>query len=144
MARKKRREELEVADIPISSMIDIIFLLIIFFVVTAALDKEVEDEVVKLSKAPHGQPVKKKNPRSLTINVRPDGSMNVGGVVMSTKKIEYTLRTVANKWYSGNPKNLPIIIRGDNRVKHGHIQKAMDAVTNTGLYRVKFMAVIEN
>jgi len=111
MAKKnRRREEQDVADIPISSMIDIIFLLIIFFVVTAALDKEVEDEVVKLSKAPHGKPIVKKNPRSLTINVRPDGTMNIGGIQMSTKKIEYTLRTVANKWYPGNAKALPIII----------------------------------
>jgi len=60
MAKKKKRAQLAEASVPISAMIDIVFLLIIFFVVTASIDKEVEDEMITLSNAPHGKPVVKK------------------------------------------------------------------------------------
>ncbi len=136
MARKKREQE--EANVPISAMIDIVFLLIIFFVVTASIDKEAEDEEVKLSNAPHGKPVKKKDPRSITINVRRNGSMNIGGRHMSKSEITAALTVAADR----HGHNIPIIIRGDHRVQHGHIKEVTEAVTDTGLYKVKFNAVI--
>ena len=45
MAKGSKKPQMDDnAEVPISSMIDVVFLLIIFFVVTAAVDKEVEDE----------------------------------------------------------------------------------------------------
>ena len=43
MAKKTRLMTEEAASVPISSMIDIVFLLIIFFIVTATLDKDMQD-----------------------------------------------------------------------------------------------------
>jgi len=140
MARKKKEREAADASFPISSMIDIVFLLIIFFVVTAAIDKEMEDEMVKLANAPHGKVVKKKDPRGVTINVRKSGDLFVNGSVMSKPMVSNILRGAAQKW--GN--EIPIIIRGDANAAHGYIKEVMEAVTDTGLYRVKFNAVIDN
>lgn len=134
MAKKREVEE---AEIPISSMIDIVFLLIIFFVVTASLDKEIEDEQIKLTNAPHGKPLKKKDPRGVTINVRQNGQINVSGQLVSMGVLSDILTNQASKF--GN--DIPIVIRGDRNVQHGYIQKVMDAVTKTKLYRVKFQAI---
>ncbi len=139
MARKRRKNEYGEAAMPISAMIDITFLLIIFFVVTAAMDKEIEDEAILLSKAPHGKPVVKKDPRSVVVNVRKDGSVNINAVEKSMGEITTTLTVAASKW--GN--DMPIVIRGDKDVQHYHIRKVMDAITKTGLYRVRFDALIE-
>lgn len=134
MARKKEVEE---AEIPISSMIDIVFLLIIFFVVTASLDKEIEDEQVEQANAPHGKPLKKKDPRGVTINVRRNGQINVSGQLVSMGVLSDILTNQASKF--GN--DIPIVVRGDRNVQHGYIQKVMEAVTKTKLYRVKFQAI---
>ena len=132
----KKREEKD-ADIPISSMIDIIFLLIIFFVVTASLDKEIEDDQVEQTNAPHGKPLKKKDPRGVTINVRKNGQINVSGQLVSMGVLSDILTNQASKF--GN--DIPIVIRGDRNAQHGYIQKVMEAVTKTKLYRVKFQAI---
>jgi biopolymer transport protein ExbD len=139
MARKRKKNEYGDAAVPISAMIDITFLLIIFFVVTAAMDKEVEDESVTLSSAPHGKPVVKKDPRALVVNVRQDGSVNINAVEHTMPQITTLLTNVAARW----GKEVPIVVRGDKNVQHYYVQKVMDAVTNTGLYRVKFDAQIE-
>jgi biopolymer transport protein ExbD len=139
MARKRRKSEQVEAAMPISAMIDITFLLIIFFVVTAAMDKEIEDEAVILCTAPHGKPVTKKDPRSVVVNIRSNGAVNVNAVEKSMYEITTLLSAAASKW--GN--DIPIVIRGDRNVQHYHIKKVMDAITKTGLYRVRFDALIE-
>lgn len=139
MARKTKRRDIEEASVPISAMIDIVFLLIIFFVVTASIDKEIEDEQVNLANAPHGKPLTKKDPRSFTINVRNDGTVNVGMMPATLKQITAQLNSAASKW--GN--DLPVIIRGDRNVQHEHIKNVMMAITETKLYRVSFNAVLE-
>jgi biopolymer transport protein ExbD len=141
MAKRKKREQQE-AEVPISSMIDIVFLLIIFFVVTAAIDKEIQDEKVELANAPHGKPMTKKDPRSVTINVRrsgEDGSFfTIGMQTMSSAQISQQLVIAANKWGT----DIPIIIRGDRYTQHQHIKEVMEAVTRTKLYKIKFNAEI--
>ncbi len=136
----KKKVKIEEAGVPISAMIDIVFLLIIFFVVTASIDKEVEDEAVILAEAPHGKPVIKKDPRSVTINVRENGSYNINNRTMSKSEISAALTVAASKW--GN--DIPIIIRGHKDVKHGYIKEIMEAVTDTKLYRVRFNAEIND
>jgi biopolymer transport protein ExbD len=133
MARKRKEEK---TDSGIATMIDIIFLLIMFFVVTASLDKEIQDEKVDLTNAPHGKPLKKKDPRTVTINVRSNGQINVGGQLISMGTLSDILTNNAAK----NGNDIPIVIRGDRDVQHGYIKKVMDAVTTTKLYRVKFQA----
>jgi len=141
MARKKKKlSEAGDASVPISAMIDVVFLLIIFFVVTASIDKDVEDEKVKLSKAPHGKPLTKKAHNSITINVHKDGLMNIGMMPVNKEQISSILTSSAAKYGS----EIPIIIRGDQDTQHHYIKQVLEAVQKTGLYHVKFNAVIED
>ncbi len=142
MAKRRKKEEQEVADIPIASMIDIVFLLIIFFVVTAAMEKEVEDEHVKLSDAPHGRPLESKNPRSVTINIRENGKFLINGIPLTETQISNVIKDRASEWYPSDATKMPIIIRADKKAKHGYVKKIMKAVTDTKLYKIKFMAVV--
>ena len=137
MSKKRKNDGAVVADIPISSMIDIIFLLIIFFVVTAAMDKEVEDAEILLANAPHGKPLKKKDPRSVTINVRMNGDITLGGRIVPVSMVSDVLKVAAGHYGS----DLPIIVRADERTYRGFVAKVMNAITKTKLYKVKFQAV---
>lgn len=134
-----RKAELENIQTPISSLIDIVFLLIIFFVVTAAQEKEIEDEKVILADAPHGKPLTKKDPLSVVINVRRDGMITMAGHPLSTGDLIGILTAQASKY---GYQNVPIIIRADRMVQHGHIKKVLEAIKETKLYRVKFDAEI--
>ncbi len=134
---KRRKDTPKEADVPIESMIDIIFLLIIFFVVTAAMDKEIQDVNVKLTSAPHGKPIVKKDPRAITINVRRDGSIRIGGQVVAMGTISNMLTVAADKY----GHDVPIIVRGDRNAMHGYIKRVLEAITETQLYTVKFQAL---
>ena len=133
---KERNRPKQEAEIPISSMIDIIFLLIIFFVVTTSIDKEIEDEAVRLAKAPHGMP-EAKDPRTFVINIHQDGAVNIGGKTVSMGTLSDMLSSAA----SVHGPEMPIVIRSDKDAYHGDIQKVMQSVTRTKLYRIKFKAL---
>ncbi len=146
MSRGSKKPQMDdTAEVPISSMIDVVFLLIIFFVVTAAVDKDIEDEAVILAEAPHGKPVTKKDPRSIVINVHQDGVMTMGlNDNITREQISRELKTMMAQYAEkGIPaEDIPIIIRGDYHAQHGFIKQAMDAVTDTGLYTVKINAML--
>jgi len=141
MSQRNRPVTEEAASVPISSMIDIVFLLIIFFIVTATLDKDLQDETILLADAPNGRPVVKQDPRTITINLRKDGTMNVAGRTVSPPELTALLENA--KKASPGDLSIPIVIRGDRRVQFGHAAELMDAITKTGLYKVSLTGLLE-
>lgn len=156
----KRISTDEIAEVPISSLIDVVFLLIIFFVVTAAVDKEVEDEKVLLADAPHGIPQKEKLKNTVIINVHRDGVITMGMEEFAyinpatgqpdpagqMEKVRSRLIGLINTEEAAgrNPELLNVIIRGDFQAQHGYIKQAMDAVVGTKvLYKVRLNGMIE-
>lgn len=148
MAKRNKPVTEEAASVPISSMIDIIFLLIIFFIVTATLDKEIEDEQILLADAPHGRPVVKQDPRTITINVRVNGDVKIGEKVLTAGSRENRLPALTAlieemKRTTPDPLSIPIVIRGDRDVQYFYISRAMNAVKETGLYKVSLVGIQE-
>ena len=141
MSKKSRLMTEEAASVPISSMIDIVFLLIIFFIVTATLDKDMQDESVLLADAPNGRPVVKQDPRTITVNLRMDGSMTIGGRAMTGPQLTALLEDV--KRTSPDPLSIPIVIRGDRQVQYYYGAKVLDAIKKTGLYKVSLAGMQE-
>lgn len=140
---KVKLDAMETAEVPISAMIDVIFLLIIFFVVTAAVDKEMEDELIQLAQSPHGAPLTEKDPRTLTINVRQDGSIKLGLTEIPARFPQRQKQEIINAIRSTQAEygnKFPIIVRGDIDAQHYYIARVMDAVKSTGLYEISFNA----
>ena len=141
MAKKTRLMTEEAASVPISSMIDIVFLLIIFFIVTATLEKDLQDESVLLADAPNGRPVAKQDPRTIIINLRMDGSMTIGGRVLTGPQLTALLEDV--KRTTPDPKSIPIVIRGDRQVQYHHGSKVLDAIKAAELSHVSLAGLQE-
>lgn len=132
---KKRNDE--AVATPIASLIDVVFLLIIFFVVTAAVEKDVVDESIRLAQAKNVPAVEKKDPRTITINLKENGVVNIALQPMSLRQLQTIL--TATRARSGN--SVPIVIRSDKDTYYREVDKVMEAVGETGLYRVKLSAV---
>jgi len=126
-------------DTPVASLIDVVFLLIIFFVVTAAVDNEVVDMSIMLAQARYVTPVDTKDPRTITINVNEDGAVNIAMQRLNVMQLQSIL--VATVARSGN--NVPILIRCDGRALFSEIDKIIDAVERAGLYRIQLAAVVQ-
>jgi len=132
--RKRGGESLET---PVASLIDVVFLLIIFFLVTAAKQEQIMDETIQLARAQHIQPQGDIDPRTIIINVTEEGRYNISRRQMSLRHIQNHLANVYNQYGKG----VPILIRADANTEYRYVADLQDRITDTGFYRVSLAAV---
>lgn len=125
---------------PVSSLIDVVFLLIMFFVATAKMDQEGFDQNVKLAIAVHMEKITKRANSQFPVSVKADGSVSTGagsdGTVQGLKN--ELIRHVAKY---GN--EVTVIIRADKEAQLSVIEKVMNAVTESGVSSMKISAKLE-
>jgi biopolymer transport protein ExbD len=114
------------AGIDIAPLIDILFTLIIFFLVTTTFQELEKDEKIQLPQ--HGGASLVSKDRPLFINVLKDGSYSVGGEPV--KDIDY-LRVKLISRFKEKP-NQKVVLRGDAKAYHEYTTKALEAVSQAG------------
>jgi len=124
-------------ETPVAALIDVVFQLIIFFVVTSAIDKDIVDESIRLAQAKHVAAIEKNDPRTVLINVAEDGGINIAMQPLNLVQLQQILS--ATRTQSGD--SVPIVIRADGTALYRHVDGAMQAVGKAGLYRVQLSAV---
>jgi len=135
MARRSTEE----VGMNMTPMIDIVFQLIIFFVVTTELDKERFNESIILAFSPSGPTIERKDPRTVVIEVNDEGHVYVGPTRLSVGTLTTMLRNAVGHFGS----SIPVQIRADRRVKHKNVREVMEACGHAGLWRVSFVATKE-
>ena len=99
-------------QLALTSMLDVIFLLLCFFV-TASVFSQWENEIsIKLPSAETSDEPDRL-PGEIVLNLAKDGTVTVNGVVLSLDALKPRLVQVA-KYYPGQP----VIIRADKDVKY--------------------------
>ena len=125
------------SEIPIASLIDIVFLLIIFFVVTTEFDKEIIDDSISLAESFYVNPTTKRDPRTITINIKKiddkRSAINIATIPLSLKKLSGILK----KAYSDFGSDIPVVLRADGDIRYGEIDKIIEVITESGLHKVK-------
>lgn len=124
-------------ETPVAALIDVVFQLIIFFVVTAAVDKDVVDESIQLAQSKYVAAVDKADPRAVLVNVSENGVVNVGMQPMNLMQLQQIL--TATRTQSGN--SVPIVIRADGTALYKHVDGVMKAIGKAGMYRVQLSAL---
>jgi biopolymer transport protein ExbD len=108
-------------------MIDMVFQLLIFFMIaTTYLDPERQIDV-ELPPAESGTK-DTKPPDELVINVLQDGSVHLGERIVDEAALDAALAQAAL-----HDKETPVTIRGDRLTAHEHIVRVMDACGVAGL-----------
>ena len=133
MARRARRAPAE-SKVDLTPMIDVVFQLIIFFVVTVNLEQESILKEIKLPIARYSRD-QRKHPGQITIQVSSKGYFYIGAGSKYTKN---QLRKVMRNAVRRSSAEIPVLIRGDARASHKAIRTAMDACAAEGLYRIRF------
>jgi biopolymer transport protein ExbD len=86
--RRKSRESDE-AEINITPMLDIVFIMLIFFIVTTSFVKEKGLEVSRPSNSPPKEIVKKKGP--IVVRIDANGNISMKGRMLERKAVEANL-----------------------------------------------------
>ena len=133
----KKRDN-EGCDLNMTPMIDVVFQLIIFFIVTINI-ADAKDEEVRLELGTHGQEVESGETKAsaLVIDVGPKGRISIGNVTIDQEQ----LRDLMARRFKLYGNNFQVWVRGDARARHDMIRKVMDTCTAAGIGRVSFIAV---
>lgn len=127
--RPRSRDELE---LNITPLIDVVFLLLIFFMVSTTFQKESQLKV-QLPKA-STEPLKQEELRRIEITIDTQDQYFIDGRELVDNRIE-TLRTALQKIVRGR-KDIPVIIRSDADASVQAMVTAMDATAQLGLTRL--------
>ena len=112
----------------LAPMIDVVFLLLIFFMVATTFIEREKEMAVDLPQAESGEELSE-NPELVIINILKDGTVKVDAQVLDVQGLRSYLERVARK----NP-DTPVEIRGDQAMEHRHLVAAMDACKQNGLH----------
>ena len=135
MARKNRSQG---CGIDMTPMIDIVFQLIIFFVVTLKFTSDFNTDI-QLEDGKNGVTITPENmpQTSLEIEVDRRGRITMHNIRFSDDQVRMMLRNRVNR--SG--ANFPLLIRADRRTSHEHVKRVMDICTEAGVWKLSFVAV---
>ena len=139
MARKSQ----ENPALDMTPMIDVVFELIIFFVVTLT-EAQKKDETIELADGQHGIVL---TPEELPpTHMQIDIGLNKGRPRVSMGNRDLTLDEITRRVKEKHARigEFPVLIRADFAVQHKAVSQVMNAVTKGGIWKISFMAVQED
>jgi biopolymer transport protein ExbD len=119
-------------------MIDVVFLLIIFFLVASHLAQQEVQMELDLPSARSGEPALEDDRPRITVNVHSNGQIALGGAQISPDELERRLAYEAER----AQEDLEIRVRSDRGVPYQYIEPILVACARTAIWNVSF-AVVE-
>lgn len=123
-----RRDDVELNMTP---LIDVVFLLLIFFMVSTTFEKQARLKVV-LPEASAEATQSKDDP--VVIGIDSSGRFYINDRQLVNSQID-TLKIALTKTL-GNNKDVPLVLRADAKTPHQSVVMAMDAAAQLGLTRL--------
>lgn len=137
------RKEQETPALDMTPMIDVVFELIIFFVVTLT-EAQKKDETIELEDGQHGVALTPEElpPTHMMIDIGLRN--NKPRISMGDREItpEEIGRRVKEKYRKIG--EFPVLIRADYAVPHWAVAKVMNACTANGIWKISFVAIGED
>ncbi|MCE1245354.1 MAG: biopolymer transporter ExbD [Firmicutes bacterium] len=124
MIKPRRNTDPEMSDINITSLIDILFVILIVFMISAS-------GVVRSTigiKLPSVQTQEKANPAEIEVSIVKDGTIYVGNQKLNKNNIEMQLKKLASDKHTNK-----VVIKADGDIDYGTVMEVMDRARVAGL-----------
>ncbi|OOV88267.1 ExbD/TolR family protein [Oceanospirillum linum] len=126
---KFQRRQSEPVSLNLTPLIDVVFLLLIFFMVSTTFDQSSELEL-QLPETSHGQAVE--TPAPLRLEVPETGS-----ILMNGKPVEKLSSALAD-YLKRQASSGRVVVIADERARHGRVTRVLDDLAGAGLTQVSF------
>ncbi|MFQ5505056.1 MAG: ExbD/TolR family protein [Planctomycetota bacterium] len=117
----------------LTPLIDVVFLLLIFFLTTTTFSRDEVEMDLELPEAAHG--VAGEPSHTIVINVMRSGSLIVDGRVVTVEALKQKLNAAASR-----NKEQEILIRGDTQARFGLVAQVLDACLGASLTAISIGA----
>ena len=134
--RPERNDER--VDINLTPLIDVVFLLLIFFMVSTTFDRHAKLKV-ELPEASAKQTQQQQ--QSIVLSIDAKGNYFINDRQLVNTSLE-TLKIALQKTLA-DEKDVPLVLRADAKTPHQAVVRAMDAASQLGLTRLS-IATIES
>jgi len=130
---KLRSQGVDEPDVNLTPLIDVVFLLLIFFMVSTTFDKESELSI----ELPNAQgEVAEREILQVEVSIDAKGNYAINNERIINSQIN-TLKAAIAK-VAGDKRDIPMIISADGRASHQSVVAAMDAARQLGFSRLTF------
>ena len=133
--RRKPRENIE---INLASLIDVVFILLLFFVVTTTFTRETQLKV-ELPQAVSGSPAEDQQLKNLEITISAEGAFSVNNQLLPKSDLASLIDALQKE--SGGDTKLPLSISADGKTPHQAVISAMDAAGKLGFSQISMITV---
>lgn len=124
-------------EVNLTSLIDVVFLLLIFFMVSTSFTKQ-SQIAIRLPEAA-STAIIEENPQRIEIMITETGTFLVNGRELINNRPE-TLRNALQKVSAGGDK-MPMTISADANARHQHVVTAMDVAGRLGFTQISIATV---
>ena len=135
---KFRRKPRENVEINLASLIDVVFILLLFFVVTTTFTRETQLKV-DLPEAASGTPPQPSELKTLEVLIGVDGGYSLNGQTLLKSDLS-SLMSALQKESEGD-NSLPVVISADAKTPHQAVITAMDAAGKLGFAHLRITTV---
>jgi len=118
-------------------MIDVVFLLIIFFLVSSHLVKQENQMQLPLPEAKQGERIADDQSRPVVVNVKEDGELISAGSSITPDQ----LINVLSERRTRGGTDIEVRIRCNRNVPYLHVEPIMLACTKAGIWNVTFSVI---
>lgn len=129
MARRHAKKD--EADINITPMLDIVFIMLIFFIVTTSFTKETGADITK----PSAESTENKPRGNILVGIRSNGDIWMNGGEIDLRQV----RTMVERAVAENPEGEVVVI-ADRGTKTSDLVKVMDQIKLAGFEKLTISA----
>lgn len=134
----RRNRQRENVDINLASLIDVVFVLLLFFVVTTTFTRETQLRV-ELPEATSAERAPADQGKLVEITISAEGVYSVNNHLLPKSDLATLIEAIERE--SGGDNKLPLAISADGKTPHQAVVTAMDAAGKLGFSQLRMTTV---
>ena len=125
-------------DVNLTPLIDVVFLLLIFFMVSTTFQKDAVIEVELPGVSPETSAPEAEPPESIELTVDREGNYYINDKALVNNSMDTLVRAIEKE--AGERRDMPFVINADAEASHQSVIRVMDAAGFSGFQKITFAA----
>jgi biopolymer transport protein ExbD len=129
----RKQHSIEPTPMQLAPLVDVLFLLVIFFAVTSHYAKNEQVMDISVPAADEGKDNKNRTVGEIIINIKTEGEIIVNGQQLTEEELLTKLQNIASIY-----KDQAVILRGDEVVDYKHVINVLNTCQKAGIWNIAF------
>jgi biopolymer transport protein ExbD len=129
----RKQHSIEPTPMQLAPLVDVLFLLVIFFAVTSQYAKNEQVMDISVPAADEGKDKESRNVGEIIINIKTEGEIVVNGQELTEDELLSKLKNIVVIY-----KDQAVILRGDEVVDYKHVIRVLNTCQKAGIWNIAF------